>query len=291
MSRDQTTPYSVSVEGDRTLQAIVGAVLSSLPRTYSRLEGAVRAPVDVVAVAGGGEWADAAVQAIDAGVRGVIVIEPSPVALPGVDRLAEKAGAQRAVVRLARRWAGDPAVVPFSRARAVGGGTTLVDSRIELPGGVRPGPAAVAQIDLVQTALKGTVEIESAVFLEDSYVATGRLVRGAHSDLLLLSGASSMPFRHRASVRELLLEGRRSLAIGDGETARAAVASVGDREGTRILPPVYETGYRAAWRALAADLDESRASGAAGGAPPLSDLAEYRHALTAAQPILENTAR
>lgn len=121
MSRDQTTPYSVSVEGDRTLQAIVGAVLSSLPRTYSRLEGAVRAPVDVVAVAGGGEWADAAVQAIDAGVRGVIVIEPSPVALPGVDRLAEKAGAQRAVVRLARRWAGDPAVVPFSRARAVGG--------------------------------------------------------------------------------------------------------------------------------------------------------------------------
>lgn len=270
---------TVTTGSDERFAAAIGGLLASLPRTFA--PGGESA--DVVAVDGTLAWVDAAARAIEGGARGVYVLEPSPVPAHRIAMLRDLAARRQVCVRLARRWAGDPAVELLAREPRSQLRTTLVDCRARLPADARPEAALTAQVDFVQSALAGSVQLAGIFFASGSYAATGTLVRGDRDDPLLLSGARSTQFRHAARIRELLFCGRRTLEVGDGFTARAATASVGDDTGERVLTPVYETAFRAAWRALADDLARSDFSS--------PDLERYRSAVIATDTTRKEVAR
>jgi hypothetical protein len=161
-------------------------------------------------------------------------------------------------VRLARQWAGDAAVAAIVAEPRPADGTTLVDSTASLLPGARLDHLLTAQIDFVQAVTGGVVRLESVTANEHGHVASGRLARGDDEDPpLLLTGTLTTAGAPRASVRELLFAGRRSVDAGDGRVARASVAVVGDDEGDRTLPAVNETAYRVGLRALARDIQSA----------------------------------
>ncbi|TQJ29904.1 hypothetical protein [Microbacterium sp. SLBN-146] len=261
---------TVSATGSDRFMTIARALLASLPRTFVAAGDGERGRI--VLVEGAEGWIDAALEAIAAGVSGLLVVEPHPVAPRRVLELEVTARVAGTSVRLARQWAGDPAVSALRRASREDDPTTLVDSTAVASPGVGSAQLLVAQIDLVRSAFGGDVRIESLVRAGDGYLASGRRRIGADDAPLLLSGCWSDIGGPRAVARELTFRGRRSVAVGDGTIARASVARVGTAQGDLTLPPINETAYRAALRQLARDL--------AGAGSATDDLLSYADALT-----------
>lgn len=256
---------TVSASGPAGFRTVVRALLSSLPRTFAAADPQQRGAVTIVD--GAGEWVAAARLAISEGTTGILVIEPRPVPSVDVLALAEEAAVQRASVRLGRQWAGDPAVAALRAVPAPDGETTLIDSTAVTAPGEVLAHVLTAQVDLVRTVVGGDVRIESLIPVTDGYIASGRRRLGGESAPLLLAGARAAVGGPRAIVRELSHRGRRSVAVADGTIARASLARVGSDAGELALPPINETAYRVALRALGTD--------AAAGQPSTQDLASY----------------
>lgn len=246
---------SVRIEALGANQRIVGAVLASLPRSFERAPGG-----DVLALCGEGNWPERALAAIESGVRAILVTEPSPTSTSRVDVLVEAATARGVPLRLARQWADDPAVGPFSAAlRADTGSPVLVDLHAAVAEDTTHHEALTAQLDLLSEVFGVRVAIDSISASPHGYGAVGTLGDETALAPLVLSAVRSRAASPMMSLRRLTERGRERLELFGAWSARPGTARVGNDEGELLLPTVYETGHRAAWRELREDLDGRRA--------------------------------
>lgn len=238
-----TKQYTVRATPEAQVAGAVALAVASLPESFGPAVG--ENPADVVVIAGRPGWTAEAAQAITAGARGVLVVNPAP---ENTDSVAATAERHAAVVILDQRWASNPAVPAAEDA---------VRSMI--------GRAAV--LDTVATALVGT---DSGELLADHLAAVVRITgplanlrlvsRGPHgytATAVLANGApvavqGIVTGARPAGVNVTLFtdDGGVSVALPEPVAAWPATVRVTGPQGELLLPTIYESAHRATWRRL-----------------------------------------
>jgi hypothetical protein len=251
----------------------VTETVASLPATFGPMPAGQSGQADVLVVAGTSGWAAEATGAVQAGARGIVVANPVP---EDTSELAAAAGAAGAVVVLDLRWAANPALV------AGGSGP---DAR----GAVRSGLGSASLLDSVATAAPGTDPRQLlsdhlaallavtgrldgvAVLRRDTsgYTASGRLANGAP---FTAQGVLTAARPAGVDIRLYTADGGVAVHVPDPDAAWPAEVRVTGPHGDLLLPTLYESAHRFAWRRLKEHLSAGTRPDDLAGFARLTDL-------------------
>lgn len=248
-----------------TIAAGPGAPVGLLDRTLASLPvsftAAARDAVPDVVVVGGIDWASDALRAVEAGCRGIVISAPAFVPSAPVRTLAERARARSVSVVVADPVADHPGLAVPTRLRermSDAGSVTLWLAHSAGPGGdspLRPSDALLrgARLLRILGLPVATLHARTAT-APASLGADGTCGSGA---VLSLLATASRPLAHRARVQVVTPQCTVTLDVPsvDARPARVSVIGVG---GELVLPRVYETAERAAWRRIHAELTSDR---------------------------------
>ena len=250
-----TARLTVSASTDADIEGRIGQAVAALPMSLH--PGGDDA--DLVGIAGGSGWVSAAVKAIDAGARGVLVVDPTPAdvsALRGSD----------VPVVLDGRWTYNPAVLDsVSEFAARNDAESLVEVRADVPIGSDLDRVLLSQLALIRTAIAPVVELSFDRWNARGWDARGTLESGAHVSLAAILTDALEP---AASLRIIKPKDAVRLTVPDPATARPGHVVVSSAEGATLLVTKWESAHRVAWRTLHGLVT----SGQAG-----TDLAGFEH--------------
>ncbi len=264
--------YTVSATPEAEEAGSVALAVASLPATFGPAEADW---ADVVVVAGTPGWTADAARTVESGARGVMVINPVP---EDTADLAAAAEAARTAVVLDLRWASSPALV----------------SRISEPDArdaVRSGLGTAAMLDSVATAAPGTdsnrllgehlATLLTVTGMLDGvrvlridptgYTATGRLANGAP---FAAQGVLTSARPAGVDIQLYTLDGGVNISVPDPLAAWPAEVRVRGSHGEVLLPTLFESAHRAAWRRLKDHLDAGTLPDDLAGFARLTDLYE-----------------
>jgi len=244
--------YTVHATPEAREAGAVALAVSSLPASFGPAGSASAAVVRVIAGQPG--WTAGAIEAIDAGARGIVVVNPAAESVEELRRAAEASGA---AVVLDQRWAANPAVAGAEDAvRAMAGRAAVLDSVATAAAGSDSGALLADHLAAV-VRLTGRLENLRVVTTgTHGYTVTARLANGAPVALQgILSGARP------AGVDITLLtdDGGVSVALPEPLAAWPARVKVTGPQGELLLPTLYESAHRATWRRLKGHLDAGTA--------------------------------
>ena len=242
--------YSVTATPRAEEAGAVALAVASLPATFGPAAGGAATP-DVAAIAGGPSWTAEALHAIEAGSRGVLVVNPVPEDTAQLSAAAEAAGT---AVVLDLRWASNPALVSHD------GGPDAREA-------FRSALGTAAMLDSVATAAPGTdwqrllgehlaalLEVTGtldAVSLLRSgatgYTFSGRLANGAP---MSAHGVLTAARPAGVDIRLCTAYGGVSVRLPEPAAAWPAEVRVTGPHGGLLLPTLYESAHRTAWRRL-----------------------------------------
>ena len=232
-----TARLTVFASSDATTEGRIGQAVAALP--VSLRPGGEDA--DLVGIAGGAGWATAAARAIDAGARGVLVVDPVP-----TDVSPLRASAVPVV--LDGRWTYNPAVLDsVSAFSARNDGESLVEVRVDVPLGSDPQRVLVSQLALVRTAIAPLMELTFDRWNSRGWDARGTLESGAQVALCAILTNALEP---AASLRIIKPEDAVRLTVTDPATARPGQLIVSSPGGATLLVTKWESAHRVAWRTL-----------------------------------------
>ena len=259
-----TTGPALRVRVDDTAHSRqIGEVLASLPVSL-RPAGAT---AELVAVGGEPGWPARTMAAIGGGALGILVVDP---AVEDIDQLSEVAANSGVPIVIDRPFAGNPAIPVaaewFSRNADP---AELIESRMTVPMGTDLNRSAMDQFSLIRATAGALDACQPLIWNASGYVLHGRVTDGRRT---VLSATTTDAVPRSAWLRALRPAGAVELLLPDPATARPAQATVTATDGATLLPTVYETAHRAAWRRLHRLVTET-------GEPPadLSDLAADMH--------------
>lgn len=242
----------------------VSTVIASLPISLARTAVSEAAGV---AIAGTTGWTRRAIDAIDSGARGIVVVGPAFEPTTELDRVARS---KRAPVVIDSPWASNPAVTTArTRVDAIDGELSFVDivATVQDTGSFG---SALAELRLLAGKLLGrthglrTIEENRGSLL----VAATR----AGSDVPVTFHVLRAPVPEFAvRARVVAVEGDIDLRIPDADTARPALVTTTDSTGSALAPTEFESSHRHSWRRLLEHLATGR---------PSDDLAEFAQAMT-----------
>lgn len=252
---------ALTVRSDESarLAGDVDAVIASLPVSLAPATDSA----DLVALGGGDGWATRATAALEAGARGVLVVEPVAPLPAALAALGAVAGGRPVI--LDRAFAGNPGLEAVRSAIADAGEHALLEARVLAPLGSDPDAVLLGQLALVRAV---AAPVRSARLLardEHGYTIRGVLADGR--GVLLTAVLSDA----RPAAAQLRLLGATSAVEIDVPTpvaARPLRATLSTADGATLLPTRYETSHRANWRRLL-DLVSSEAA-----ASDIDDLVE-----------------
>ncbi len=232
-----TTRLTVSASSDADTEGRIGQAVAALPMSLH--PGGKDA--DLVGLAGGAGWVDAAMAAIEAGARGVLVVDPSAA--------DARALAERDVpVVLDGRWTYNPAVLDSAAAfSARNDAESLVEVRADVPVGSDLERVLLSQLALVRTAVAPLVQLSFDRWNARGWDARGTLESGARVALAAILTDALEP---AASLRIIKPTDAVRLTVPDPATARPGHVVVSSPEGATLLVTKWESAHRVAWRTL-----------------------------------------
>lgn len=242
-----STQLSVAASPHADANGAIAQVIASLP--ISLRSGSDRA--DLVAVSGV-HWAEDAAAAANAGARGIMIVDPLP---SDASACAERVASAGIPVVVDSTWARNPAVAvaaPHFAALGAAGrsGTSdegAFESRIDAPVGSDLDQVLLAQLALVAAAVGPVDSVTIERWNVHGYDARGRLRSGARVALAaVLTGGLPTCATLRVLTRH---EGVR-MHLPSPETASCGTVTVSGPDGATLLPTLWETPHRAAWREL-----------------------------------------
>lgn len=237
------TALSVQVQDRAEGPGDVAAVLASLPESL-RPYGGGPEPADLVAVAGTAGWTARAAEALMAGPRGVLVVDP---VREDVTELRDHARRYSVTVVVDRPYAGNPAVEVIAPYFAGGDRHELLEARLVVPLGADLAHALLDQLALVAAAAGAVDHARTLVWADRGYVLHGDLAGGRRT-ILTAEATSARP--PAAALRQLGVSGAVHLEVPAPTSARPARAEVTRPDGRTLLPTLWETAHRATWRRL-----------------------------------------
>lgn len=243
-----TTPLLVQARPDAEVAGAVGAVVASLPVSFAP----AGSQPDVVALAGTAGWTARATEAVRAGARGVVVVDPvteDPAALA-----AAAAEAGTAVV-LDQAWAGNPALAESAARSALAGAladAVLLDS---VAWGAPETDTKVLLTRHLAAVMACGVELSGLRVIQRSangYTVIGSLPGGAPA---ALHGITTSAVAATATVSVLTSSGRADITLPDASAGWPAEVRSVTSAGATMFPTLYESAHRHSWRRLHAAID------------------------------------
>ncbi|MBO1269223.1 hypothetical protein [Arthrobacter cavernae] len=226
----------------------VALAVASLPESFGPAAGENQA--DIVVISGRTGWTAQAVEAIAAGARGVVVVNPAPESTGSLRTAAEESGA---AVVLDQRWASNPALPAAEHAvRSMAGRAAVLDTVATAPAGTDPGELLA---DHLAAVVRITGPLENLRILHrgtHGYAVSARLANGAP---VALHGVLSSARPAGVNVSMLTDDGGVSVALPKPVAAWPATVKVTGPQGEVLLPTLYESAHRATWRRLKEHLD------------------------------------
>ncbi len=228
-----------------------------------------------MAVDGQRGWAAAALQAIEGGAKGLVIIDPTAEDVADLTSLAQRRGVP---VVIDYPFAGNPAVPAVAPYFKDDDQHALLECTVTAELGADLVRKLVDQLALVGAL---ALQVETAKVLDWTsrrYVISGLSADGRRARLTGICTDAQPP---TATVRKLHADGSVELVVPSPKTARPAYASIVTPDGAKSLPTLFETAHRLAWRRLARLVHD-------GG--QVSDLPRFAHdssivaALTGALP-------
>lgn len=268
--------YSVSATWEAEEAGAVALAVASLPATFGPAApetAGLATPADVAVIDGAAGWSAHAAGAVEAGASAVMVVNPVPEA---TRQLAAAADAVGAVVVLDLRWASSPALVSSSGEP---------DARDAM----RSGLGMASMLDSVATAAQGSDPRR----LLGEHLAALLAVSGPLNDVLLLRSDASgytgsgrlgngAPFTVQGvltdaraagvDIRLYTSDGGVSIRVPEPHAAWPAEVRVTGKHGELLLPTIYESAHRAAWRRLREHLSTGTRPDDLAGFARLTDL-------------------
>ncbi|MEV4989061.1 hypothetical protein [Pseudarthrobacter sp. LMD1-1-1.1] len=263
--------YTVTATPRAEEAGAVALAVASLPATFGP-PTEDRAP-DVVVIAGEAGWTTEAARAIDSGPRGILVVDPVP---EETTQLADAARAAGAAVVLDLHWASNPALVsgsgdPDARdaVRSALGTASLLDSVATAAPGTdvqRLLARHLAAVLAVSGQLHGVSVLRSGT---TGYTATGRLANGAP---FTAQGVLTAARPAGVGIHLYTADGGVDVQVPDPDAAWPAEVRVTGAHGQLLLPTLYESAHRAAWRRLKTHLSAGTLPDDLAGFARLTDL-------------------
>lgn len=254
----------ISAEPAADDPGLVSTVIASLPISLARSAEPV---AEGVAISGAAGWTGRAIDAIDSGARGIVVVRPRFEPTAELDRAAR---AKRVPVVIDSPWASNPAVAPARRQiDAITGEVSFVD----LVATVSPEESLAPALDelrLLAFRLVGpTCGLRTIEEGGSSLLASAMRARSDVPVTFHILRAPVPEFAVRARV--VAAGGDVDLRIPDAGTARPALLTTTNSEGSTLAPTEYESSHRHTWRRLLELIATGRAA---------DDLAELARAMT-----------
>lgn len=220
----------------------VARVVASLPVSLHSSDDGGGA---LVAIAGASGWTDRALDSISSGAHGLMVISPSAA---DVTALKERAEALGVPVVIDTEWAHNPAVAAaapqFARHNDE---NSFLEVRVNVPTGADLDQVLLAQLALIRTAVEPVVSLTYARRNGHGYDALAQLASGARASLTAIL-TDAVPAS--ASLRIIKPRHAVTLTVPGSDTAAPGKVTVSGREGATLLPTLWESAHRAAWRRL-----------------------------------------
>lgn len=273
--------YTVSATRAAEEAGTVSLAVASLPASFGPGPSGLVSPAttsqaaDVAVIAGEIGWTAEASQAIEAGARGVMVANPAP---EETRRLAAAAEAAGAAVVLDHRWASNPALIsangePDAReaVRSALGTAAMLDSMaVSAPGTDlnRLLGQHLAALLTVAGALDGVRILRSD---STGYTLSGDLPGGAP---FTAQGVLTAACPAGVDIRLYTKDGGVSVKVPDPGAAWPATVRATGPQGEVLLPTLFESAHRAAWRRLKGHLDNGTRPGDLTDFSLLTDLYE-----------------
>ncbi|MEE9097684.1 hypothetical protein [Pseudarthrobacter phenanthrenivorans] len=265
--------YTVTANPAAVAGGAVAQTMASLPATFGPAPEDRAGSADVVVVAGGSGWTAEAAAAVGSGARGIVVANPVP---EDPSELAAAADAAGTAVVLDLRWASNPALVgsaadPDAReaVRSALGAASLLDTVATAAPGTDPRLLLgehLAALLAVCGPLHGVALLNSNA---TGYTVTGRLGNGAP---FTAQGVLTAARRAGVDIRLYTADGGVAVQVPDPDAAWAAEVRVTGAHGELLLPTLYESAHRSAWRRLKEHLHAGTRPDDLAGFARLTDL-------------------
>jgi len=228
---------SVVASADTDATGAVAQVIASLPISLRPGTGVA----DLAAVSGP-QWVADAAAAASAGVSGIMIVNPSP---------ADVAALEIAVpVVVDTTWSHNPAVAaaaPHFAALTESDEPVTFESRVDAPVGSDLERVLLAQLALVRAAIDAVATLAVDRWNERGYDIRATLSGGASIALAaVLTGGLPVS----ASLGALTRHNAVRMHLPDPATAVCGTVTVSGADGATVLPTLWETPHRAAWRQL-----------------------------------------
>ncbi|MGG5174509.1 hypothetical protein ACQQCD_05700 [Pseudarthrobacter sp. J1763] len=262
--------YTVRFQ-DLRIEGIAAATLASLPESFCPASQPTASNTeqqpDVVILSGHAGWTRRALDQVNFGTPGIVVVHPVP---EDTAALQHATNARKTTVVLDHRWASNPALVAEA-AQALNEyaePSVLLDSVATAAVGTDPGELFSEQVTGV-VRVSGPLQ-KVRILRTDShgYSASAQLANGAPAALQgVLTNARSAVL----TVNLLTSDGGVQLSLPEPAVAAPATVRITNSDGERLLPTLYESAHRASWRRLYQHLQQRTS------APDLDDFAALAH--------------
>jgi hypothetical protein len=217
---------------------VLDEVVASLPRSFAHVPRGGEA--DIAVVEGSAGWPERVRGAVSGGARGVVVLDPCS---------ADSSSVATAVpVVLSESWAGNPTVLAVAeRWRSAVAGATLIESTVTEPVAGRDAAELVLrQLRLLRRLGVPDAQLESATRSHRSYSLAGR----AGTATVSLLGVATDADPEALDAFLIGVEETLKLRLHPSRTARPAQAKRLTTDGGELLPTIWETAHRAAFRRI-----------------------------------------
>lgn len=244
--------YTVAATGAAEESGGISLAVASLPASFGpAASGADPAAADVAAIAGERGWVSEAKRAIAAGARGVLVTHPVPEETRQLAAAAEAAGT---AVVLDLRWASNPALIsgngrPDARdaVRSALGGAVMLDSLATVAPGTDPARILGDHLAAL-LAVAGPLNSVRTVYRDRTgYTVSGHVANGAP---FTVQGVVTAARPGGVNIHLYTVDGGVSVKVPDPGAAWPAEVRATGAHGEVLLPTLYESAHRAAWRRL-----------------------------------------
>ncbi|MFJ4029828.1 hypothetical protein ACIPWF_20800 [Paenarthrobacter sp. NPDC089989] len=242
--------YTVQTSPEAQEAGAVALAVASLPESYAHAS----TTADVHVINGRPGWTGQALEAIDAGARGIVVVNP---AAESVEQLQQAANAGGTAIVIDQRWASNPAAAGAEDAvRTMAGRAALLDSVATAPAGSDAGALLADHLAAV-VRLTGPLERFRLVNRgAHGYTVSAQLANGAPT---ALQGIVSSARPAGVHINLLTDDGGACVALPEPVAAWPATVTVTGPQGELLLPTLYESAHRATWRRLKEHLDAGTA--------------------------------
>ena len=233
---------SVVASPEADAAGAVAQVIASLPVSLRPGTGAA----DLAAVSGA-NWAQDASAAAAGGAAGIMIVNPAATDAGRLD--ADMSGIEVPVV-VDSTWSHNPAVAaaaPHFAALRERGEPAAFESRVDVPVRSDLEQVLLAQLALVRAAVEPVASLTVDRWNEQGYDIRATLAGGAS---IALAAVLTNGLPTSASLRALSRHNAVRLHLPDPATATCGTVTVSGPDGATVLPTLWETPHRSAWREL-----------------------------------------